>query len=247
MVSGAAPVSAAAGTAPYDEAWSAPGRPRPHYAALLGRLDGADVGALAAEVERHTAEAGVAFGERAGPGSFVVDLVPRILTAAEWAELAAGLEQRVRALNAFLADAYGERRIVQAGLMDATVIDEAEGYEPDLQGRLEAGPAPVALAGLDMVRDPAGRLFVLEDNLRTPSGFAYAVAARTPSTPCWATWRRASRRSAGPFATPSATRCAPPHRPGPRASRRSSCSPTARWPRAGGSTSRLPTGSARRR
>jgi carboxylate-amine ligase len=164
--------------AAYDEAWAAPGVPRPHYAALLGRLRDADLGALAAEVSRRTADAGVAFGEGAGPGSFAVDLVPRILTATEWSNLAAGLEQRVRALNLFLADAYGERRIVEAGVLDAAVIDDAEGYEPELQGRLPPAAVPAAVAGLDVVRDPAGRLFVLEDNLRTPSGFAYAVAAR---------------------------------------------------------------------
>jgi uncharacterized circularly permuted ATP-grasp superfamily protein len=178
VLSGAAPIPAAAGAAAYDEAWAAPGVPRPHYAALLDRLQGADLAALAAAVARHTAEAGVAFGEGAGPGSFEVDLVPRVLTAGEWRALAAGLEQRVRALNAFLLDAYGERRIVTAGVVDEAVIDEAEGYEPDLRGRLPAGSVPAALAGLDVVRDPAGRFFVLEDNLRTPSGFAYAAAAR---------------------------------------------------------------------
>ena len=178
MLSGAAPIPAAAGTAAYDEAWASPGVARPHYAALLDRLQGADVGALGAEVSRRTAEAGVAFGEGAGPGSFEVDLVPRLLTAGEWRALAAGLEQRLRALNAFLVDAYGERRIVAAGLLDAAVIDEAEGYVPELQGRLPPAAAPAALAGLDVVRDPSGRFFVLEDNLRAPSGFAYAVAAR---------------------------------------------------------------------
>jgi carboxylate-amine ligase len=167
-----------AGTGAYDEAWEAPGVPRPHYAALLTHLQATDLWALGDDVARRLAAAGVAFGEGAGPGSFEVDVVPRILTRREWRDLAAGLEQRVRALNAFLLDAYGERRIVRAGLMDASVIDDAVGYEPDLQGRLPPVAALAGLAGLDVVRDPAGRLFVLEDNLRAPSGFAYAVAAR---------------------------------------------------------------------
>jgi hypothetical protein len=152
--------------------------PRPHYAALLDRLQAPTWRRWRPRSLGTRPRQGVAFGEGAGPGSFEVDLVPRVLTAGEWRALAAGLEQRVRALNAFLLDAYGERRIVAAGVVDEAVIDEAEGYEPDLRGRLPAGSAPAALAGLDVVRDPAGRFFVLEDNLRTPSGFAYAAAAR---------------------------------------------------------------------
>ncbi|HUR86228.1 MAG TPA: circularly permuted type 2 ATP-grasp protein [Solirubrobacteraceae bacterium] len=113
-----------------------------------------------------------------GPDPFLVDAVPRVITGEAWDELAAGLQQRVRALNAFVADAYGERRIVAAAVVPASLIDEAEGYEPDLQGRLPAMPAPVAVAGLDVVCDEHGTLRVLEDNCRTPSGYCYAGATR---------------------------------------------------------------------
>ena len=88
------------------------------------------------------------------------------------------VEQRVRALNAFVADAYGARRIVAEGILPAAMLDGAEGFEPDLAGRLPAGVPPIGVAGLDVVREPGGALLVLEDNLRTPSGLAYAVAAR---------------------------------------------------------------------
>jgi uncharacterized circularly permuted ATP-grasp superfamily protein len=84
--------------------------------------------------------------------------------------------QRVRALAAFVADAYGERRIVAAGAVPAYVVESAAYYEPALAGHDLSG-APY-IAGLDIVRDREGRFLVLEDNLRTPSGVAYVVAAR---------------------------------------------------------------------
>jgi len=162
--------------ASYDEAYAAPGVARPHYAALLDALADVDLAALRDDVNARIDRAGVRFatGE---DDAFVVDPIPRILTAAEWDALAAGLEQRVRALNAFVLDAYGPRRIVEAGHMAGEVIDSAEGYEPELRGRFPAA-VPIGVAGLDIVRAPDGTMTVLEDTVRTPSGFTYALAAR---------------------------------------------------------------------
>src|SRR5262249_29381093 len=89
-----------------------------------------------------------------------------------------GLAQRVRALNAFVADAYGERRIVAEGVVPAYVIDTAEYYEPAVRGIEPPSGSWIGIAGLDVVRDGTGEWLVLEDNLRTPSGFAYIHAAR---------------------------------------------------------------------
>jgi carboxylate-amine ligase len=100
-----------------------------------------------------------------------------VLTAQEWAPLAAGLEQRVRALDALVADVHGERRIVADGVVPAHVIEGAEHLEPDLVG-LPAPRVRVAVAGLDVIRGPDGAFAVLEDNLRTPSGLMYLSAAR---------------------------------------------------------------------
>ncbi len=109
-------------------------------------------------------------------GPFRLDPVPRVIAGADWERLRAGLIQRVRALDAWCADVYGERRIVRDGVVPERVIDTIEMREPTLQGlRL---PRWVGIAGLDVVRAPDGRFLVLEDNLRTPSGMAYAVAAR---------------------------------------------------------------------
>ncbi|MDO8187898.1 circularly permuted type 2 ATP-grasp protein [Conexibacter sp. JD483] len=158
----------------YDEAYASDGVPRAEYESVLGALGEIDLGALRRRVWSRMAAVGATFGTQ----PFGVDPVPRILAAGEWQTLAAGLRQRVRALNAFVHDAYGERRIVAAGVVPAHAIDQAEGYEPDLRGRLPAGAIPIGVAGLDVVRDVCGTLRVLEDNLRMPSGFAYAVAAR---------------------------------------------------------------------
>jgi uncharacterized circularly permuted ATP-grasp superfamily protein len=114
-------------------------------------------------------------------GPFPLDVVPRVLPADEWERLEAGLAQRVTALNAFVADAYGARRIVQAGVVPARVIETAEHYEPGMRGVELA--VWVGIAGLDLVREPSGEFLVLEDNLMTPSGFAFAAAARDALAP----------------------------------------------------------------
>jgi uncharacterized circularly permuted ATP-grasp superfamily protein len=158
----------------YDEAFVRPGVPRRHYAALIDALEACGPGDLGRHVARAAAHRGVTFGEE--QDAWLIDPVPRVLTAGEWRDLEAGLIQRVRALDAFVADAYGARRIVAEGVMPDRVIESASYYEPALAGaRL---PRPVAIAGLDVVRDLDGRFRVLEDNVRTPSGIAYAVAAR---------------------------------------------------------------------
>jgi uncharacterized circularly permuted ATP-grasp superfamily protein len=104
--------------------------------------------------------------------------VPRLLSGHEWDELAPGLAQRGRALNCFLRDAYGEQRVVSEGVIPRDVIDEAEGFEPDLMGCLPEVGQPAAVIGFDLVRDASGEFLVLEDNLRTPSGYSYLLAAR---------------------------------------------------------------------
>jgi uncharacterized circularly permuted ATP-grasp superfamily protein len=166
-------------TAGYDEDRDAQGDVRAGYVEALEALDAADLGALSREVSRRLARLGVSFGSE----PFVVDPVPRLIPAAEWDPLAAGLAQRARALNCFLRDAYGERRIVREGVVAAALIEQAEGYEPDLAGRLPRELRwPAAVIGFDVVRDPDGEFLVLEDNMRTPSGLTYALAARAALT-----------------------------------------------------------------
>jgi uncharacterized circularly permuted ATP-grasp superfamily protein len=166
----------------FDEAFDDEGRAREAYAPVLDRLSGRDLDRAVRTVRRRLGDEGCCFGRGEDAEPFRVDVVPRIITAEEWAPLAAGLEQRVRALDAFLADAYGEQRIVAEGIMPERVLTGAEHYEPELAD-LPPSRVRVALAGLDVIRDEDGTFRILEDNLRTPSGLAYAIAAREAVEP----------------------------------------------------------------
>jgi uncharacterized circularly permuted ATP-grasp superfamily protein len=158
----------------FEEHRDEAGAPRHAYAELLGALERVDLEQLRAAVAEHLERRKVTFGGQ----PFVVDPVPRLLEAREWTALSEGLVQRTRALNRFLRDAYAGQEIVRAGIVSAEAIQEAEGFEPDLVGRLPQRGWPAAVIGFDVVRDAQGEFLLLEDNVRTPSGFAYALAAR---------------------------------------------------------------------
>lgn len=143
-------------------------------------LDDMDLTRLQRRVSTVLEERRVVFSGSA----FTIDPVPRVIAAHEWRELERGLAQRVRALAAFVADVYGQRRIVQAGVVPARVIETAEYLEPAMRGAAMPAGGPIAVAGLDVIRDESGRFLVLEDNVRTPSGLAYAVAAREALDAC---------------------------------------------------------------
>jgi glutamate---cysteine ligase / carboxylate-amine ligase len=166
----------------YDEGFQADGQPRPSHAAVLKVL--ADLGpdvlrARAAELERVTRDAGVMFRstDDQEPHPFAIDLVPRVVAADEWSRLEGGTAQRARALDAFLRDIYGEAAVVRDGIVPAQLVERAP-------GRREAGRAPppearrAQVCGFDVVRDGDGRWLVLEDNVRVPSGVAYAMQSR---------------------------------------------------------------------
>ncbi|HLL68912.1 MAG TPA: carboxylate--amine ligase/circularly permuted type 2 ATP-grasp protein [Micromonosporaceae bacterium] len=107
---------------------------------------------------------------------FPFDLVPRVVPKDEWANLQVGLTQRARALDAFLRDVYDDREIVADGILPSWVVDAAPGLRPT--GALMPRRGVRAhVAGMDLVRDTAG-WYVLEDNLRVPSGIGYAVQNR---------------------------------------------------------------------
>src|ERR671916_3078091 len=114
----------------YDDAVTPDGAIRPAAQAVMDAVLRADVGVLGQRVRAEVDGLGIRFESVDGDDSWHVDPVPRVIPADDWARLEAGLAQRVRALNAFLADVYGERRIVADGVVPARVLDTAEFYEP---------------------------------------------------------------------------------------------------------------------
>jgi uncharacterized circularly permuted ATP-grasp superfamily protein len=106
------------------------------------------------------------------------DIVPRIFTAAEWASLSEGLEQRVRAINAFIDDVYGERRIIADGVVPADIILANPQFCVPVAGARPPHGVYAHICGIDLVRTGSDQFFVLEDNARTPSGVSYMLENR---------------------------------------------------------------------
>jgi carboxylate-amine ligase len=175
-VSPPTPYRPAAGSS-LDEAFDANGATRALYEPLLAAYSGEDLSARAGAIAEHLHARGVAFGGDEG-WPFVVDQVPRLLAAAEWARVDAGLQRRAATLEAFVADIHGDRHCFADGIVPPDVLDGCPFVEPDLFGLPDPPSARIAIAGMDLVRDETGELLVLEDNCRTPSGLAYALAAR---------------------------------------------------------------------
>jgi hypothetical protein len=139
----------------YDEAFEEGGAVRPHYAALVDWLDRIDLGRLAADTKRHIRDRNVTFGA-APEGFFNLDPVPRLITADEWSTLSRGVLQRADALDRFMADVYGEREIIAAGVVPARVIEASTHYEPAMRDAV-APPTWITVIGFDVVRAPDGR------------------------------------------------------------------------------------------
>jgi uncharacterized circularly permuted ATP-grasp superfamily protein len=140
-------------------------------------------------IERKRAEADLTFrrvgitfavyGDDAGTERLIpFDIVPRIIPAREWAHLETGLVQRVRALNMFIHDIYHEQNIIRAGIIPAEQIYRNAQYRPEMQGISVASDIYAHIAGVDIVRAGAGEFYVLEDNLRVPSGVSYMLENR---------------------------------------------------------------------
>src|SRR3954462_7888422 len=161
----------------YDEAVTPSGEPRAGYDEILEAVDSGHCGDLADRVAGAISRMGACFGSCEDGGEFPVCPIPRLIALSEWQQIERGLAQRARAINAFITDVYGDREIVSAGLIASHVLAGADYYEPAVVG-LEppGGHAPVI--GFDLVRGADGRFRVLEDNLRPPSGLAYAAAVR---------------------------------------------------------------------
>ncbi|NCA16695.1 MAG: circularly permuted type 2 ATP-grasp protein [Betaproteobacteria bacterium] len=119
------------------------------------------------------------YGDEAGAERLIpFDLIPRILPSNEWSILEKGLRQRVAALNAFLQDAYHGRRIIEAGVIPADLIYCNSQYRPEMTGLQVPREVWAHISGVDLVRAGEGEFYVLEDNLRVPSGVSYMIEDR---------------------------------------------------------------------
>jgi len=125
---------------------------------------------------------GVTFALGGEERPFPLDLIPRIIAAAEWEELAAGVRQRVHALEAFLDDVYGEGMCFSDGLMPRRLVTTSPHFRREAFGIVEQNGARITVSGIDIVRDESGRLRVLEDNVRIPSGVSYVIENRRAMT-----------------------------------------------------------------
>lgn len=169
----------------YNEMFDADGRVRPHYAAYqnwLGEMPPERINAKRAEADALFHRVGITFavyGEEDGAERLIpFDIIPRIIPAHEWQQLSDGLRQRVRALNAFLGDIYHGQEILGAGLIPETQVLCNVQYRPEMQGIDVPGGIYAHIAGVDVVRAGAGEFYVLEDNLRVPSGVSYMLEDR---------------------------------------------------------------------
>ncbi len=170
----------AAGPA-WDEMFEPTGGLRPGYAALHGALAALGVDDLAergALRDRSLRDQGITFSLSGEERPIPLDLLPRVIAAEEWAVLEYGVAQRVRALEAFLADIYGTQEILAEGIVPRRLITSSPNFLREATHLDPPNGVRIHVAGIDVLRGPDGRYVVLEDNLRTPSGISYVIENR---------------------------------------------------------------------
>ena len=170
---------------PYNEMFDEHGAPRPHYGTFhtwLGNQSQALMSLKRAEADLIFRRVGITFavyGDDLGAERTIpFDQVPRIFTAKEWVDLETGLRQRVTALNHFIHDVYHDEAIIKAGIIPAEQVFNNAQYRPEMRHVEVPRNIYAQIAGIDIVRAGEGEFYVLEDNLRVPSGVSYMVEDR---------------------------------------------------------------------
>jgi uncharacterized circularly permuted ATP-grasp superfamily protein len=169
----------------YDELFVAKGKPRPEASILIEKINSLASG----ELERRQQAAQIAmmklgatfnvYGDTQGTERiFPFDVIPRIVNAEEWEGIERGLKQRIQALNLFLSDIYGEQKIVKDGIIPGDLIASATGFLKPCIGLNPPHGIWCHITGTDLVRDKDGKWYVLEDNMRCPSGVSYVLENR---------------------------------------------------------------------
>ena len=169
----------------YDEMFEPSGRARLHCHALFDELRAAshtDLGQRQMEADKAFLTQGITFtvyGDNQGTERiFPFDLVPRMITSAEWETIERGLTQRLTAINLFLKDVYHEGKILAEGVVPRDLVYSCKHYRREMCGVNVHRDIYVSVAGTDLIRLEDGRFVVLEDNLRVPSGVSYMLANR---------------------------------------------------------------------
>ena len=151
-------------------------------AAWMDQTPAAELARRQASAEATFRQLGITFAvygdDEAAERIIPFDIVPRIFTASEWNKLSAGLTQRVEAINAFLSDVYGERRILADGVLPPDIVLTNPQFRPEIVGSVPPHNIWAHIAGIDLVRTGPDDFWVLEDNARTPSGVSYMLENR---------------------------------------------------------------------
>jgi len=169
----------------YDELFNEDGAPRAAAKFLVERIDALSIEELTRRqqvAQNSLFKLGVTFNvysdSQGTERIFPFDVIPRIISSSEWDELAAGLKQRIQALNLFIDDIYHDQKIIKDGVIPAHIIESSPGYLKPCVGLNPPNGIWCHITGTDLVRDRDGEWYVLEDNMRCPSGVSYVLENR---------------------------------------------------------------------
>ncbi|WP_206028577.1 circularly permuted type 2 ATP-grasp protein [Thalassoroseus pseudoceratinae] len=167
----------------FDEVFSTGGPPRlPDLVEHLRGFSGEELRTRQRRAEALLLNLGITFAvygdDRGTEKVWPVDLIPRIMDATEWGGIEKGLEQRIHALNLFIDDIYNDKKIIKDGVLPEEIVATATTYRKECEGFHPPNGVWVHVTGTDLVRDRDGQIYVLEDNLRCPSGVSYVLENR---------------------------------------------------------------------
>jgi uncharacterized circularly permuted ATP-grasp superfamily protein len=165
----------------FDEMMDPEGSVRPSYQAVysaLSRSTSDDLRMIAESLANNYTQAGVTFDVGGVERPFPLDLVPRVIASPEWEIIEAGVAQRVKALEAFLADIYSDARVITDGVIPSHLVTSSTHFHRAVWGIKPVNGVRIHVAGVDLIRNPAGDVRVLEDNVRVPSGVSYVMTNR---------------------------------------------------------------------
>jgi uncharacterized circularly permuted ATP-grasp superfamily protein len=171
----------------FDELMKAPGKARPHVKKIVdffASLSEQEVDQYRTAADLAIKEMGITFtvySEQEGSidRAWPFDIIPRIIAQSEWTQIERGLKQRVRALNLFIGDLYGDQKIVKDKVFPAELLAKSKNFRKECIGIKPAHGTWAHICGSDLVRDSDGTMYVLEDNLRVPSGVSYMLENRS--------------------------------------------------------------------